>query len=233
MHKLEHHIRADLDAHSPRMLAVLRPLRVVITNLPEGHAEEVDARLRPNKDGDTSSYKVPFGRVVYIEEGDFREDDSKDYYGLAPGKAVMLRYAYPITCTGFTRDPATGRVAEVTATYERDFRDKKPPKGVLNWVGSPPGKEPLAFEARLYDHLFKSEDPSSMEDWLGDVNPESMTVVRHCYGSPALAAAKPGDRFQFERLGYFAVDPDSAPGRLVVNRTVTLKESVATKAAKK
>mmetsp|Transcript_9586 Transcript_9586/g.20421 ORF Transcript_9586/g.20421 Transcript_9586/m.20421 type:complete len:801 (+) Transcript_9586:112-2514(+) len=224
MHKLEYHIRTDLDATSPRTLAVLRPLRIVITNLPESHFEECDAKVFPGRSED--SYKVPFTRVVYIEETDFKEADEKDYYGLAPGKAVMLRYAYAITCTGFKKDPVTGRVVELSAEADLQPAGKKPPKGILNWVAQPrPGQEPLKIEVRLYDYLFKSEDPGTMDTWLEDLNPGSLEVVANAYGNPALAAAKPGDRFQFERLGYFAVDPDSKAGSLVVNRTVTLKES--------
>ncbi|KAL4447374.1 hypothetical protein ABPG77_007407 [Micractinium sp. CCAP 211/92] len=224
LHKLDHHIRADLDATSRRALGVLRPLRVVITNLPDSHYEEVEAKYFPGRSED--GYKVPFTKVVYIEETDFREADSKDYYGLAPGKAVMLRYAYPITCTGFTKDPATGRVTQVQATYEADLTAKKPPKGVLNWVGQPaPGKEPPTFEARLYDVLFKSQNPASAEDWLADLNPDSLVVVKGAYATPELAKAQPGDRFQLERLGYFCADPDTASGSLVLDRTCALKES--------
>ena len=171
---------------------------------------------------------MPFGRVVYIEATDFRTEDSRDYYGLAPGKSVMLRYAYPITATGFTLGP-DGGVAEVQATCSAAaFEGKKPPKGVLNWVGQPaPGVEPPRFEARLYDVLFSS--PTLPEDWLADLNPGSVEVVRGAAATPALAAARPGDRLQLERLGYFCVDPDSRDGALVLNRTVTLKESAAVK----
>ncbi|KAG2491132.1 hypothetical protein HYH03_010575 [Edaphochlamys debaryana] len=228
LHRLEHHVRAELDATSPRALAVLRPLKVVITNMPEAHFEEVEAKTFPGRDN-SEDYKVPLTRVVYIEATDFRVKDEKDYYGLAPGKSVMLRYAYPITCTGHTVDPSTGAVTELQATYDKDHytAGKKPPKGVLNWVSQPrPGVEPPTFEARLYDVLFKSEDPASLGDsWLEDMNPESLTVVKGCVMTERLAAAKVGDRFQLERLGYFAVDPDTAPGAVVMNRTVSLKES--------
>lgn len=220
-HKLEHHIRADLDASSARSLAVLRPLRVVITNLPDDHMEEVEAKCFPGRSEE--GYKVPFSRVVYIESTDFREEDSKDYYGLAPGKTVMLRYAYPITCTSHTKDN-DGNVVELQAEYIKDFAGKKPPKGVLNWVARPaPGQEPPSFEARLYNQLFLS--PNLPDDWLGDLNPESLEVVKGAYATPALAAAKPGDRFQLERLGYFCVDTDSVEGNMIINRTVTLREA--------
>ncbi|GIL78897.1 hypothetical protein Vretimale_110 [Volvox reticuliferus] len=227
MHRLEHFIRAELDATSPRALAVLRPLKLVITNMPEDHFEEVEAKTFPGRDN-SESYKVPLTRVVYIEATDFRLKDEKDYYGLAPGKSVMLRYAYPVTCTSYTQDPATGEVTELAVTYDAEHytAGRKPPKGVLNWVSQPaPGQEPPKFEARLYEALFKSEDPGSMENWLEDLNPDSLVKLSGCVMTPQLASAKAGDRFQFERLGYFAVDPESTPGALVFNRTVTLKES--------
>ncbi|PRW56443.1 glutamine--tRNA ligase [Chlorella sorokiniana] len=231
LHKLDHHIRADLDATSRRALGVLRPLRVVITNLPDSHFEEVEAKYFPGRGEE--GYKVPFTKVVYIEETDFREADSKDYYGLAPGKSVMLRYAYPVTCTGFSKD-ASGRVTEVQATYDPDFASKKPPKGVLNWVGQPaPGKEPPTFEARLYDVLFKGQNPAALDDWLGDLNPESLVAVKGAYATPELAQAKPGERFQLERLGYFCVDTESTPRAMVLNRTCTLKESFPKQTAAK
>ena len=220
-HVLEHFVRQDLDANSPRALGVLRPLRLVITNLPDDHYEEVEAKIFPGRSEE--GYKVPFTKVVYIEDTDFREADSKDYYGLAPGKNGMLRYAYPITVTGFTKGP-DGKIVEVQAEYEKDFAGKKPPKGVLNWVGQPsPGQEPPTFEARLYDHLFKSA--TLPDDWLADLNPESLTSIAGSYATPHLAKAKVGERFQLERLGYFCVDTDSKDGALVLNRTVTLRES--------
>lgn len=224
-HRLEHHVRADLDATSPRALGVLRPLKVVIDNLSEDHMEHVQARIFPGRTEET--YGVPFTKVVYMEKTDFREQDSKDYYGLAPGKTVMLRYAYPITCTSFTKDPSTGDISEIHVTYDADFAGKKPPKGVLNWVGQPsPGATPPCFEARLYDSLFTSASLS--DDWLEELNPDSLTVIEGCYATPKLASAKPGDRFQLERLGYFCVDPDSSADHgtgLVLNRTVTLRDS--------
>lgn len=220
-HRLEHFIRADLDVNSPRALGVLRPLRVVITNLPDDHFEEVEAKLFPGRSEE--GYKVPFTKVIYIEDTDFRESDAKDYYGLAPGKSAMVRYAYPITCTGFTKGP-DGKVVEVQAEYIKEFAGKKPPKGVLNWVGQPaPGQEPPCFEARLYDQLFTSANLP--DEWLKDLNPESLTVLSGGYATPHLAKAKVGDRLQLERLGYFCVDPDSTDGALVLNRTVTLRES--------
>uniref|UniRef100_A0A7S0R5T3 glutamine--tRNA ligase n=2 Tax=Chlamydomonas leiostraca TaxID=1034604 RepID=A0A7S0R5T3_9CHLO len=230
MHKLEHHVRSDLDATSPRTLAVLRPLKLVITNLAEDHFQEVDAKVFPGRSEE--SYKVPFTRVVYIEATDFKEKDEKDFYGLAPGKSVMLRYAYPVSYKGHKTD-AAGNVTEVAV--EADLAPTgKPPKGVLNWVAQPkPGQEPLRFEARIYDYLFRSEDPNAVDDWLADINQASLEKLSGCVAVPLLAAAKPGDKFQFERLGYFCVDTDSKPGSLVFNRTVTLKESFPKQAAPK
>lgn len=223
MHKLEHHIRLDLDATSPRTLAVLRPLKVVITNLPEDHYEEVEAKRFPGRSDET--YKLPFTRVVYMEATDFKEVDEKEYYGLAPNKSIMFRYAYIIKCTGYTKD-ASGRVTEVQAEAELAPSGKKPPKGVLNWVAQPkPGQDPPKAEARIYDYLFKSEDPNSLDNFLDDMNADSLETISGVFLSPALAQAKVGDRFQWERLGYFVVDPDSKPGQLVFNRTVTLKEA--------
>ncbi|KAK9818383.1 hypothetical protein WJX72_011738 [[Myrmecia] bisecta] len=231
LHKLDHHIRMDLDASSPRMLAVLRPLRVVITNLPEDHYQEVDAKVFPGREETT--YKVPFTRMVYIEQDDFREQDSKDYYALAPGKEVMLKYAGRIRCTSFEK--LAGRVTQVNAEFRPMAAGEKAPKGVLNWVGqSTPGQEPAACEVRLYAHLFTEENPSSKgDDWLDYLNPDSLTVVQGALANRELLKAQPGDRFQLERLGFFCVDLDSKPGALVLNRTCTLKESAFAASVKK
>eukprot|EP00879_Flechtneria_rotunda_P016202 GHRR01016947.1.p1 GENE.GHRR01016947.1~~GHRR01016947.1.p1 ORF type:complete len:386 (+),score=110.34 GHRR01016947.1:993-2150(+) len=228
-HKLEHHIRSYLDADSPRTLAVLRPLRVVLTNVPEQHSSTVRGATLPGRP-ESEPYPLPFSRVVYIEATDFRLQDSKDYYGLAPGKSAMLRYAYPITVTSYTQGP-DGSITGVQAEADLGFKaggGKKPPKGVLNWVGQPaPGQEPERAEVRLYDVLFKSEAPDALGDsWLEDLDPGSLEVVQGAMITPELAKAQVFDRFQFERLGYFCVDPDSKPGALVFNRTVTLKESL-------
>ena len=228
MHKLEHHIRLDLEANSPRALAVLRPLKVIITNLPVDHLETRQAKRFPGKSDET--YSMPLTRVVYIEETDFKEVDEKDYYGLAPGKSIMLRYAHVIKCTGFKRDPVTGRVVELEAEADLEPEGKKPPKGILNWVAQPrPGVEPPTAEARIYGFLFKSEDPNVHGDaWLEDMDPESLEVVRGVLLSPAFEGAQVGDKFQLERLGYFCVDSGSvlgSGGQLILNRTVSLKES--------
>lgn len=228
LHKLEHHIRADLDANAPRALAVLRPLKLVFANLAPDHFEEVEAQRFPGRDG--SAYKVPLTRTAYIEATDFRVQDAPDYYGLAPGKTVMLRYAYPATYKSHSVS-ADGAVTEVVCELDRDFlaAGRAPPKGVLNWVSEPkPGQAPLTFEARLVGPLFNADAPEELGDaWLDDLNKDSLAVLTGCFANQDLADAKVFDKFQFERLGYFCVDTDSRPGALVVNRTVTLRDSYA------
>ncbi|KAJ0247535.1 Glutamine--tRNA ligase [Hirschfeldia incana] len=225
--RLEHHIREELDKTAPRTMVVLNPLKVVITNLESDKVIELDAKRWPDaQNGDPSAfYKVPFSRVVYIDQSDFRMKDSKDYYGLAPGKSVLLRYAFPIKCTNvvFTDDNET--IREIHAEYDPEKKTK--PKGVLHWVAeSSPGKEPIKIEVRLFEKLFNSEDPAGLKDkWLTDINPNSKVVVSDAYAGSILKDAVLGDRFQFERLGYFAVDKDSEPGKIVFNRTVTLRDS--------
>ena len=180
MHRLDHHIRADLDSIAPRRMAVLDPLRLVITNMPEGQVDRIECRNFPGRAEDESTYTVAFTRVCYIERSDFKEQDEKGYFGLAPGKAAMLRYAYPVNCTGFTRG-SDGRVSEIQCEYNRDWKAQgaKPPKGVLHWVSCPEaGREPPRLEARLYDVLFRTEDVNSLGDsWLEDLNPESEVVT--------------------------------------------------------
>jgi len=230
---LDAHVRSVLEPASPRLLAILHPLRLVLTNLPEAHAEPIPARVWPNRPGDAETYPAPLTRTVFIEAADFRPVDERGYYGLAPGKAVLLKYAGVVTCTGFTPGPDGQGMAEVQGTYAPLPPGAKPPKGVLSWVGQPsPGVPPPTFEARLYGLLFKSADPAALGPaWLGDLDPESVTVVRGAVaaGGALLAGAAPGATFQVERVGYFTVDPDSTPGAPVLNRTVTLRESVATK----
>ena len=224
---LDFHIRDVLNRSARRAMAVLRPLRCVLTNVPEGTRGSVKALAYPQRPGCEESYDVPFGRVVYIEHSDFRAADAKGYYGLAPGKRVLLRYASVITCRDviFAADGVTPlelRCEVETAAPE----GAKPPKGVIHWVGEPaPGVAPPRLEARLYDHLFRSEDPNAIEgDWLADMNPESEVVVRGGFAGPGLADAPVGQALQLERLGYFALDPDSKPGHLVLNRTVSLRD---------
>ncbi|KAL3695146.1 hypothetical protein R1sor_008797 [Riccia sorocarpa] len=223
---LEHFIRDDLNRNAPRYMVVLKPLKVVITNMDENKVEELDAKPWPEaKEGDraTETYKIPFSRVLYIEQSDFRMKDSKDYYGLAPNKSVMLRYAYPIKCTEviFGKDNQT--VVELRAEYDPTKSTK--PK-VIHWVAEPaPGVDPLNVEVRLFDKLFKSENPAELEDWLGDLNPDSKEVITTALAVPPLNGAPVGSKFQFERLGYFCVDTDSTADKMVFNRTVTLRDS--------
>ena len=252
---LDHHVRTDVDPLSRRCLAVLRPLKLAITNEVEGGAFR--GRTWPNKrageEGSDETYPLPLSSsVLYIERSDFRAEDCKGYYGLAPGKAVLLKYAGVFTAaetggnTGKGFDAAAdgeGEPACVFGTFAPLAEGAKPPKGVLSWVGEPsPGQKPFEFEARLYGPLFKSESPGSLpvpeggdkNSWLDDVDPSSEEIVSGALGSPPLAGAKVGDRFQFERLGFFIVDAErSGDGRAVLNRTCTLRESVATKVVRK
>ena len=227
---LEHCIREDLNRRAPRVMGVLRPLRVVIDNYPEGHVEHMDAVNNP-EDASMGTRQVPFSRVLYIEQDDFREDPPKKYYRLAPGREVRLRWAYLVTCTGVVKDPKTGEVVELHCTYDPTTRGGNTPdgrkvKGTIHWVSAP---HAIQAEARLYDHLFTKPDPEQVEegqDFTAHLNPKSLQIVP-CLLEPCLAAAKPGERFQFERLGYFVVDPDSTDQRLVFNRTVTLRDTWA------
>ncbi|XP_020114560.1 glutamine--tRNA ligase isoform X2 [Ananas comosus] len=224
--RLEYHIREELNKTACRTMVVLNPLKVVITNLESGSIIDLDAKMWPDAPSDDASsyYKVPFTNVVYIERTDFRLKDSKDYYGLAPGKSVLLRYAFPIKCTDVVYGDNSDTVVEIRAEY--DPLKKTKPKGVLHWVAQPsPGVDPLKVEVRLFEKLFLSENPAELEDWLSDLNPQSKEVIPDALAVPALASAVLGDKFQFERLGYFAVDTDSTPGKLVFNRTVTLRDS--------
>ncbi|XP_059658809.1 glutamine--tRNA ligase, cytoplasmic-like, partial [Cornus florida] len=226
LNRLEYHIREELNKTVPRTMVVLDPLKVVITNLEAGLVMDLDAKRWPDAQIDNAStfYKVPFSNVVYIEHTDFRLKDSKDYYGLAPGKSVLLRYAFPIKCTEVIFGDDKETVVEIRAEYDASKKTK--PKGVLHWVSeSSPGLDPLKVEVRLFDKLFLSESPAELDDWLGDLNPQSKVVMSDAYAVPSLKNAAVGDRFQFERLGYFVVDKDSTPEKLVFNRTVTLRDS--------
>ncbi|XP_010320759.1 glutamine--tRNA ligase isoform X2 [Solanum lycopersicum] len=226
--RLEYHIREELNKTAARTLVVLNPLKVVITNLEAGLVMDLDAKKWPEAPADDASsfYKVPFSSVVYIERTDFRLKDSKDYYGLAPGKSVLLRYAYPIKCTDVILADDKETVLEIRAEYDPSKTIK--PKGVLHWVAEPsPGADPLKVEVRLFDRLFRSENPAELDDWLGDLSPESKVVIQNAYAVPSVSKATLGDRFQFERLGYFAVDKDSTSEKLVFNRTVTLRDNYA------
>ncbi|GAB4828854.1 Glutamine--tRNA ligase, cytoplasmic [Ancistrocladus abbreviatus] len=223
--KLEYHIKDELNRTASRRMVVLRPLKVVITNLEADSILDVDARNWPDpKSEDNSTYKVPFSRTVYIERSDFRMKDSKDYYGLAPGKTVMLKYAYPIKCTDVIFGDDKETILEIRAEYDPKKLTK--PK-VLHWVSEPsPGVDPLKVEVRLFDKLFLSENPAELGDtWVEDLNPNSKVVVPDAYAVSSLRNAIIGDSFQFERLGYFVVDKDSTSEKLVFNRTVSLRDS--------
>src|SRR3954447_8209513 len=226
--QLEHAVREDLNAHAPRVMGVLRPLRVVIENYPEAKTEEVDVINNP-EDASAGTRKVPFSRVLYIERDDFREDPPKKFFRLAPGREVRLRCAYFVTCTGVTKDPATGEITELTCTYDPATRggdavDGRKVKATLHWVSA---AHAVDAEVRLYDRLFTAEEPGASGDYRTDLNPASLEVVRDAKIEPSLRSAPVGARFQFERIGYFCVDRDSTPSRPVFNRTVTLKDSWA------
>jgi glutaminyl-tRNA synthetase len=230
--RLENALRDDLNRRAPRVMAVLRPLKLVIDNYPEGQVEQLDAVNNP-EDATMGTRKVPFSRELYIEQDDFREDPPKKFHRLAPGREVRLRYGYLVTCTGLVKDPATGAVTEVHCTCDPASRGGNAPDGrkvpgTIHWVSA---AQSITAEVRLYDHLFAKEDPSDVpkgQDYRANLNPKSLEVLTGCRLEPSLAAAGPGDRFQFERLGYFNVDPvDSRPEAPVFNRTVSLRDSWA------
>ncbi len=232
---LEHTVREDLNKHAQRVMAVLRPLKVVIDNYPENQIEELDCVNNP-EDPDAGTRKVPFSKTLYIERGDFMEDPPKKFYRLSPGREVRLRYAYFIKCTDVIKDDK-GEISELRCTYDPatkggDAPDGRKVKATMHWVSA---DHSLPAEVRLYDHLFTKEDPDDVEEgktWLDNLNPGSLEIVTDCRVEPFVADSKPGDRFQFERQGYFCVDPDTTPGHLVFNRTVGLRDSWA-KLAKK
>ena len=224
---LEHAIRDDLNARAARVLAVLRPLKVVIENYPEGQVEHLDAVNNPENPY-AGVRQVPFSRELYIERGDFMEDPPKKFFRLAPGREVRLRYGYFITCTEVVKDDA-GEVVELRCTYDPKTRGGQSPdgrkvKGTIHWVSA---RHAVDAEVRLYEHLFTSERPDEEADFLSTLNPDSLEIVADAKVEPSLADALPGERFQFERLGYFAVDPDSEPGSPVFNRTVSLRDTWA------
>ncbi|XP_071686372.1 glutamine--tRNA ligase-like [Rutidosis leptorrhynchoides] len=226
LERLEYHVREELNKTASRTMVVLHPLKVVITNLEPSSVIDLDAKKWPDAPVDDASsyYKVPFSSVVYIEQTDFRMKDSKDYYGLAPGKTVLLRYAFPIKCTEVVLSEDKQSVVEIHVEYDPDKTTK--PKGVLHWVAEPsPGVDPLKVEVRLFDKLFLSENPGELDNWLDDLNPESKVVIPSAYAVPSLKNAEVDDKFQFERLGYFVADKDSTPEKLIFNRTVTLRDS--------
>ena len=230
MAQLEHSIREDLNRRALRVMTVLNPLKVVITNYPEGQVEEVDVINNP-EDIAAGTRKVPFSRELFIERDDFREDPPKKFFRLSPGREVRLRCAYFLTCTEVVKDSA-GEIVELRCTYDPatrggDAPDRRKVKATLHWVSAP---HALGVEVRLYDRLFSVEDPEDVPEgksFTDRLNPDSLTVIPAARAEPSLAAAAAGDKFQFERLGYFCVDPDTQPGRLVFNRTVSLRDTWA------
>jgi glutaminyl-tRNA synthetase len=227
---LEHFVREDLNKRAPRVMAVLRPLKIVIDNYPEGQVEEVDAVNNP-EDESAGKRKVPFSRVLYIEQDDFREDPPKQYYRLSPGREVRLRYGYFITAKTVVKNDS-GEVVEVHCTYDPATRGGNSPDGrkvksTIHWVSA---AHAVDSEVRIYDKLFSKEDPNQVEEgqeFTANLNPNSLEVIRQAKLEPSLANAPIEGRYQFERLGYFCVDPESKPGSLVFNRTVALKDTWA------
>ena len=228
---LEYFLREDLNKRAARVMAVLRPLRVVVDNYPEGQVEEMEAVNNP-EDAAAGTRRVPFSRVLYIEQDDFREDPPKQYFRLSPGREVRLRYGYFITCTGVVKDPKTGEIIEVHCTYDPATRGGNAPDGrrvksTIHWVSA---AHAIDAEVRLYDNLFVSENPDNVpegQDFTANLNPKSLDVVTGAKLEPSLGGAPPASRYQFERLGYFAVDPDSTAEKPVFNRTVALRDTWA------
>ncbi len=229
---LDHCVREDLNRRAPRVMAVLRPLRVVITNYAEGQVEELEAVNNP-EDPSMGTRKVPFSRVLYIEQEDFREEPPKGFFRLSSGREVRLRYAYIIKCVDVIKNPKTGEVTELRCTYDPDTKSgsaqsSRKVKATLHWVSA---AHSIEAEVRLYDHLFTEENPDDVEegaDWLSNINPNSLETLTSCRVEPFLASAARGNLYQFERLGYFCVDSvDSSDRMLVFNRTVTLRDSWA------
>lgn len=227
---LEHCLREDLNRHAQRVMAVLRPLRVIIDNYPEDQVEELEGLNNP-EDPNMGSRTVPFSRVLYIEQEDFRENPPNKYFRLAPGREVRLRFGYYIKCVNVVKDK-NGKIVELHCTYDPETRggwspDGRKVKGTLHWVSAP---HSLAAEVRLYDSLFTKPYPADVadgEDFKAYLNPNSLMTLTSCRVEPGLARAIPGNRYQFERIGYFCVDPDSTTNKLVFNRAVTLRDTWA------
>ena len=227
---LENCIREDLNRRAPRVMAVLDPVKLVIENYPEGQVEYVESENNP-EDGGAGHRALLFSRTLYIERDDFAEDPPRGFYRLSPGREVRLKDAYYVTCTGVVKDEATGEITEIRCTYDPETRggtsaDGRRVRGTSHWVSA---EHCLDTEVRIYDHLFLKEDPSDLPeggDFTDNLNPGSLRIIT-AKAEPSLADAQPGDRFQFLRQGYFCVDLDSAPGALVFNRTVALRDSWA------
>ena len=228
---LEHFLREDLNKRAPRVMAVLRPLRVVIDNYLEGQVEELEALNNP-EDASAGTRKVPFSRELYIEQEDFRETPPKKFFRLSPGQEVRLRGGYFIRCTGVVKDEKSGEVVEVHCTYDPETRSGNAPDGrkvkaTIHWVSA---QHAIDEEVRLYESLFTKEDPNDVpegQEFTANLNPNSLETLTDAKLEPSLASAKPGDRYQFERLGYFCVDPGSTSEKLVFNRTVQLRDTWA------
>ncbi len=225
---LEHCIREVLNKRAQRVMGVLNPLKLVITNYPENQVEEVEAKNNP-EDPDMGTRNIPFSRVLYIEQEDFSEDPPPKFHRLAPGREVRLRYAYFVKCVDVVKD-GSGQITEIHCSYDPetqggDAPDGRKPKATLHWVSAPHARR---VEARIFDRLFLKINPDDVDDdqdFTANVNPDSMKVIENCFVEPFIDRAVAGDRFQFERQGYFYVDPDSSTDRLVVNRTVSLKDT--------
>jgi len=227
---LEHYVREDLNKRAPRVMAVLKPLKVVLDNYPENQVEEMEAVNNP-EDESAGKRRVPFSKVLYIEQDDFREVPPKGYFRLSPGREVRLRYGYLVTCTSVVKNDK-GEVVEVHCSYDSATRGGNTPDGrkvksTIHWVSA---KHAIGAEVRVYDNLFTKENPDEAEegkDFVSNLNSNSLEIVRSAKLEPSLANVTPGVRYQFERLGYFCADSDSAPGKPVFNRTVALKDTWA------
>ena len=223
---LEYAIREDLNKHAQRAMTVLNPLKVIITNYPEDKTEELEGINNPEDPG-MGTREIPFSRELFIERTDFMENPPKKYFRLVPGGEVRLRYAYIIKCEEIVKD-TEGNIIELKCTYDPETRSgtgksNKKVKGTIHWVSA---SHASAAEVRLYDRLFNIEDPASDENWLENINPDSLEIISNALIEPFLTGSKPGERFQFERIGYFCVDTkDSTTEKIVFNRTVTLKDS--------
>jgi len=228
---LEHCLREDLNKRARRIMGVLRPLRLVITNYPDDQVEEVEAINNP-EDPDAGTRMLPFSRVLYVEQDDFREDPPKKWFRLAPGREVRLKHAYYITCQEVIKDEESGEVVELRCTYDPETRGGSSPdgrkvRGTLHWLSA---AHALDAEVRLYDYLYTKADPYEVEegqDFTANLNPDSLQILTQCKVEPSLAAAASGAPLQFLRLGYFCLDPDSADGKLVFNRTISLRDTWA------
>lgn len=225
---LEHCVREDLNERAPRTMCILRPLMVVIDNYPEGQVEQLEAQNHPQRP-EMGVREVPFSRVLYIERDDFMEDPPKKYHRLGPGREVRLRNAYVIKFESMVKDEQTGEVVEIHCIYDPQTRNGAPAdgrkiQGVIHWVSA---DRCVPAEVRLYDRLFNIHDPGSEEDFTNFLNPESLTILTNCYAESSLKKAEPGNRYQFERLGYFCVDPDTQKDKLIFNRIVQLRDSWA------